>query len=195
MEGAFMQSKRKFAEGFILIFFIVLSLHWFLVSPLDAMSPGSTLPGFQIPMPDSPEIKAYLGVKGTETFSLSQVPAKLLVVEFFDVFCLVCQKDAPILNRLFKFIQEDQDLSKNIKMAGFALGSDPKDLAIFRQKYKVEFPLFPDPKKLVQTASKITAVPVIVVANKSGKVLMSHSGLIENLDAFLVDLRKHYKAQ
>ena len=116
-----MRSKRKFAEGFILITFIVLSLHWFLVSPLDAMSPGGTLPGFQIPMPDSPEIKAYLGVKGAPTFSLSQVPAKLLVVEFFDVFCLVCQKDAPILNRLYKFIQEDQDLSKNIKMVGFAL--------------------------------------------------------------------------
>jgi hypothetical protein len=195
MEGAFMRSKRKFPEGFILIAFIVLSLHWFLVSPLDAMSPGSTLPGFQIPMPDSPEIKAYLGVKGSQTFSLSQVPAKLLVVEFFDVFCLVCQKDAPILNRLFKFIQEDQDLSKNIKMAGFALGSDPQDLAIFRRKYKVEFPLFADPKKLVQTASKITAVPLIVVANKNGKVLMSHRGLIENLDAFWVELRKHYKAQ
>jgi peroxiredoxin len=190
-----MRSKRIFAEGFIRIAFIVLSLHWFLVSPLDAMSPGSTLPGLQIPLPNSPEIKAYLGVKGAQTFSLSQVPAKLLVVEFFDVFCLVCQKDAPILNRLFKFIQEDQDLSKNIKMAGFALGSDPKDLAIFRQKYKVEFPLFPDPQKQVQTASKVTAVPLIVVANKSGKVLMSHRGLIENLDAFLVELRKHYKAQ
>lgn len=123
------------------------------------------------------------------------MPAKLLVVEFFDVFCLVCQKDAPVLNRLYKFIQEDPDLSKNIKMTGFALGNDPKDLAIFRQKFKVEFPLFPDPRKEIQAASKVTAVPLIVVANRNGKVLMTHAGFIENLDALLVQIRKHYKAQ
>jgi peroxiredoxin len=159
----------------------------------DAQAPGETLPGFQIKMPDSPEIGTYLGLKGAKTFALSQVPAKLLVVEFFDVFCPVCQANAPLVNRLFKFIREDKELNKNIKMLGIALENEPGDLAVYKEKFKVEFPLFPDPKKEIQTSSKVKFVPLLMVIDKNGKILMSHKGRIKEVDTFLGELRKRNK--
>ncbi len=185
-----MNRVKIVGKSLALIASIVLNLSFFMVYPVEAISLGSTLPGFQLTMPDSPEIKTYLGIKGTKPFSWSQIQGKLIVIEFFDVFCPVCQGNAPIVNRLFKFIQEDKDLGKNVKMAGIEMGSDPKDLAAYQQKFKVEFPLFLDPKKEIQTSAKIKNVPLLIAVDKNGKVLMSHLGRIENIDALLIEIRK-----
>lgn len=48
--------------------------------------PGTILPKFELMGLGSPETKAYLGIKDEKPFSLSQVKAKLVIVEFFDVF-------------------------------------------------------------------------------------------------------------
>ena len=188
-----MGSEKIVGKGLALIVSIVLCLPFFMVYPAEAISPGSTLPGFQLTMPDSPATKTYLGIKGAKLFPWSQIQGKLLVIEFFDVFCPVCQGNAPILNKLFKFIQEDKDLGKNVKMVGVELGSDPKNLVAYQQKFEVAFPLFLDPKKEIQTRSKIKNVPLLLVVDKKGKVLMSHAGRIENIDTLLIEIRKQAK--
>ena len=185
-----MSSKKIVGKGLALIVSIVLSLPFFLVYSAEALPLGSTLPGFQLTMPDSPEIKTYLGIKETKTFPWSQIPGKLLVMEFFDVFCPVCQGNAPVLNKLFTFIREDKDLGKNVRMMAVEMGSDPKDLAAYQQKFKVEFPLFLDPRKEIQTVSKIKSVPLLLALDKKGKILMSHTGRIENIDTLLIEIRK-----
>jgi len=116
------------------------------------------------------------------------------VVEFFSIFCHTCHQNAPVANQLYKSIKEDKELSKNIKMIGIGLASKSKEIAVYKQKFKVEFPLFPDPQKKAKKKSKVKHVPLTIVVDKSGKVLMSHLGVIENLDAFLGKIRKHHKA-
>jgi len=37
-------------------------------------------------------------------------------------------------------------------------------------------------------------VPLTIVVDKNGKVLMSHLGVIKNIDAFLSKIKKHHKA-
>ena len=189
-----MRSIKKVVSGIVLMAFIGLGGPFSPVYPVEFLPPGSTLPAFKLTLPDSPEIKTYLGITGAKTFFLSQVPSKLLLIEFFDIFCLVCQKGTPTLNQLFRIIQGDQDLAKNIKMIGIALGSDPRDLAIYRQKFKVEFPLFADPQQEIRAGTKIKFVPLIVLVDRNGKTLLSHAGPIGNVDRFLVDIRKHAKA-
>ena len=46
--------------------------------------PGSQLPQFTLPAPDSPQVQSYLGLKTMEPFSLSDVRSKLVVVEFLS---------------------------------------------------------------------------------------------------------------
>jgi hypothetical protein len=79
-------------------------------------------------------------------------------------------------------------------MIGIGLASKSKEIAVYKQKFKVEFPLFPDPQKKAKTKSKVKRVPLTILIDKSGKVLMSHLGVIKNLDAFLGKIRKRHKA-
>ena len=78
---------------------------------------------------------------------MSQIQAKLIVLEFFSVFCHKCHQNAPIANQLYNSIEEDKELSRNIKMIGIGLASKSKEIAVYKQKFNVEFPLFSDPQK------------------------------------------------
>jgi hypothetical protein len=107
----------------------------------------------------------------------------------------VCQKNAPVVNRVYNLFKEDKNLSKDIKMIGIGLGTQPEDLPSYIKAFKVEFPLFADPKKEIQKKVNVQAVPHAVLLDKKGKVLMSHVGLIGNFDAFVGEIRKIHKAQ
>jgi peroxiredoxin len=177
-----------------LVICILLSMSCSLVYAGMGIAPGSTLPEFEIEMPTLPEIPASLGIKGERAFSLSQIQAKIIVLEFFKVFCHKCHQNALIANQLYNSIKEDKELSTNIKMIGIGLASKSKEIAVYKQKFKVEFPLFPDAHKKAQIKSRVRHVPLTIVVDKSGKVLMSHLGVIRNVDAFLGEIRKYNKA-
>ena len=80
-------------------------------------------------------------------------------------------------------------------MMGIALIGQPDDLSAYKQRFKVEFPLFSDPEKEIQSALKINYVPIIVLVNKNGKILLNHIGLLENLDTVLAEIRKNTQAR
>ena len=83
---------------------------------------GEILPEFTLTAPGSKEVQQYLGLKDAAPFSLLQVPAKLLLVEIFSTLCTTCMKSAPGMNKLYKFIRNDQLLSNDIKMIGIGVG-------------------------------------------------------------------------
>jgi len=157
-----------------------------------ALTTGSTLPAFELAMPNFPAMSAYLGVEDGRSFSLAQIAAELIVVEFFDIYCHKCYQNAPIANQLYTAIKEDKQLCQNIKMIGIGLASRPEEIDEYRQKFNVEFPLFADPQNNVRPASKVKHVPLTVVVDKSGKVLVSHLGVIRNVDAFFTKIKERY---
>lgn len=158
-----------------------------------AIAPGSTLPEFELSMPNMPGMSGYLNVEGESSLSLSKIPAKLIVVEFFDIYCHKCYQNAPIANQLYNSIKEDKQLNRNIKMIGIGLASKPEEIAEYRQRFNVEFPLFPDPQKNVRIESKVKHVPLTIVVDNSGKVFMSHVGVIWDVDAFLTEIKICHK--
>ena len=83
----------------------------------------------------------------------------------------------------------------DIKMVGIGLGTQTEDLPAYIKAFKVEFPLFSDPKKEIQKLLKVQAVPLTVLLDKNGKVLMSHTGLIGNFDAFVSEIKKNVQAR
>jgi peroxiredoxin len=190
-----MQLKKVGIKGLGLVFFVIITLHCSLVYSADNLPPGTMVPGFKITGPGSPQTKAYLGVNDEKLFSLSQVKSKLTLVEFFDVFCPVCQKNAPLLNRVYNLFKDDKNLGKDIKMIGLGLGTQPEDLPAYKKAFKVEFPLFADPKKEIQKLLKVQGVPLTVLLDKNGKVLMSHPGAIGNFDGFVSEIKKNYQGR
>jgi hypothetical protein len=89
---------------------------------------------------------------------------------------------------LFK---EDRNLQKDIKLIGIGMGNQPDEIQTYRTAFKVEFPLFPDSQKEIQEKLKVKAVPMTVLMDTKGKVLMSHVGPIDNFDAFVSEIKKN----
>jgi peroxiredoxin len=159
----------------------------------EEMPVGSTIPKFDIPMPASPEAQQYLGLKDGKSFELTDIQAKMLVVEFFSPFCPVCQSQAPRANKIYGFIQGDSDLSKDVRMIGLSLLKDEYALKVYKKNFKVKFPVIADTSGKIQEKSGVVHIPITVVADKNGKILSSHLGKINDLDAYMGEIKKLHK--
>ena len=159
------------------------------------ISSGKNLPKFSLNTPASVKDQKYLGLKDVESFSLSDVPSKLILVEVFSAYCSVCYKQAPIANKLFKLIEQDKDLRQDIKLIGIGGGDKQKAVNVFKNKLHVQFPLFSDPKGVVFEKLGKPLVPFMILVRNSGEVLSTHSGLIKNMDEFLREIRKFHQKQ
>jgi hypothetical protein len=53
---------------------------------VPAFPVGSQLSQFTVGVPGSPEVQKYLGLKGNGPFKLSDISAKVVVIEFMNAF-------------------------------------------------------------------------------------------------------------
>ena len=189
--------RKKVVEGnsLWLVAFIILSLSCGPVWAAEPISTGMGLPQITLQPPESEEAKQYLGLKSSEPFPLSEIPAKLYLMEVFYILCLDCQKTAPNVNKLFSFIQKDAELRSNIKMFGLGIRGDHKKLRAYSTSFRVKFPLLPDPENEVFEKLGEPKIPFLMVVNSSGKVLLTHSGQIKDVDEFFSEIKKIYKEQ
>ena len=158
-----------------------------------AFSAGKTLPQFKLSAPASPEEQQYLGLKKREPFVLSQISSKLFIFEIFSFFCPHCRKQAPILNRVYKFIQEDPDLVNDIKMIGIAAKNNRDQVDTWKMYFHVPFPLFPYPKGDIWQKIGKPDTPCTLVLTASGEVLSTHLGATEDIEGFFREIRKFRK--
>jgi len=162
---------------------------------VEPISTGMDLPQIALQPPESEEAKQYFGLKSSESFTLSEIPAKLYLMDVFYILCLDCQKTAPNVNKLFSFIQKDSELRSNIKMFGLGIRSDHKKLRAYSTSFRVKFPLLPDPENVVFEKLGEPKIPFLMVVNSNGKVLLTHSGQIKDPDEFFSEIKKIYKEQ
>jgi thiol-disulfide isomerase/thioredoxin len=161
----------------------------------EGLAPGSQLPQFTLPAPDSTQAQSYLGLKAMGPFSISDVRSKVLVIEFMSTTCTQCVANAPVVNRLYKVTQEDAALAKDVKIIGIAIGNDKMQIDAFKKGAKVSFPILPDDTLAIGAAVDIPGTPTMVMVSNSGKVLSSHVGVIKDFDALLKELRGVLKTQ
>jgi len=80
-------------------------------------------------------------------------------------------------------------------MLGVAVGNDSKEIAAYKKQLRVSFPMLPDKEGEVFLALELQGVPYMIMASKEGKVLMTHAGVIEDLDRMLKEIREIHKQQ
>jgi len=158
-----------------------------------AIKKGMKLSEFSLSVPESTEVQKYLGLKNTNPFFLSQVQAKIIIVEFYSIYCAACQKQAPLNNKLYKYIQGSSKLKNDVKMIGIGLGNKPFEIKYFREAHNVRFPLFPDADKNILNKLGIKVTPITILMEPDGTVLATHYGLIENIDNIFLEIRKFQK--
>ena len=66
---------------------------------------GDAFPEIALKAPSQARDRTYLGLSGGDPFKIKDLKAEVILVEVFDVYCLPCQKQAPLYKQLFGLIQ------------------------------------------------------------------------------------------
>ena len=88
---------------------------------------------FRSRLPNIQEARLYLGLKDGTAFTSPEIPAKLVLIEVFHVLCQYCQKQAPEMNRIYQYLEQDQELANNIKIFSVAIQSEQRSLDAFQK--------------------------------------------------------------
>ena len=127
----------------------VLVLLALAASAQELPKAGDKLGKISFTAPVSAEDLAYLGVgKGAKEFTLDQIKAPLVVLQLFSMYCTYCQEEAPQVNEFYKLINQ-KGLGDKIKIFGVGIKNSRMEANLFRKKFKVAFPLLPDPEGIV----------------------------------------------
>ncbi len=130
-----------------------LLLALLLLAPIDRafaaqqelILPGNQFPELKLTTPIRENDRGYLQIN-TASFTPSQIPAELLLVELLNVHCPHCQMQTPSYNELFKQIEADSASRGKIKILGIAAGNTAEEVEKFRRNYHIEFPILADPQ-------------------------------------------------
>ncbi len=151
-------------------------------------APGQPLPDFVLAVPKDSASRSYLGLSGGATFRIADIKAQAVVIEIFSMYCPYCQKEAPVVNELYRKI-EGGPLKGKVKLVGIGVGNSPFEVEAFRKKYEIPFPLFPDGDFAVHKLVGEVRTPFFIVlkAQPAGtpKVVHAKLGAFEGVDAFL----------
>ena len=83
-----MKKKKPILRSFqflasLLFLLQVCSVYATEVAPFPV---GKQISSFTVGVPGSPDVQKYLGLKGNDPFKLSDISAKIVVIEFMNAF-------------------------------------------------------------------------------------------------------------
>lgn len=155
---------------------------------------GAQLPKADLPVPNDAVERLYLGLAETGSFQIPEIKAKVVIIEIFSMYCPYCQREAPEVNKLYQAIEGDHDLRGKIKLIGIGAGNSQFEVGVFREKYKVPFPLFPDEDFSLHKCFGETRTPyfIAIQINEDGshKVIYSKLGGLQGAEQFLKQIRQ-----
>lgn len=177
---------------------LLLSLLWctagFAQGAPGYMTRNMPFPTVELPAPPTQSDRNYLGLAEQEKFKIGEIKAPVVLVEIMSVYCPYCQKVAPLLDDVYRQIESSADLKGKIKMMTIGQGNSAYELDLFREKYKVPFPLFPDPKGDLSRAFMVPGTPTFIGAKLDGKggaqEFFFRPGAFSDASRFLDDFAK-----
>lgn len=144
---------------------------------------------FELPVPKEEGANRYLGVAGKGNFSIADVKAEALIVEVFSMYCPHCQREAPRVNELYRKIEDSPALKGKVKVIGIGAGNSPFEVNLFRETYKIPFPLFSDEDLSIARRLKVTGTPTFICFKIDGpgktRSFYTHVGPMEETSSFL----------
>lgn len=187
-----MHFKRFF--GFVAIAALVLGITaaGYAAERDSIIKAGEDFPKVEFSADLDAKAKKYLGLDvSAKTFTIDQVDADVVVLEFFGLYCLHCRAEAPKVGKLYKMVQ-DEGLGDKIKFLGIGVKNSAFEVAAFRKQLKVLFPGVPDPKMANTKAVGVYATPTFIVVKKSSpsKVFVTKVGDVGPLDVFIKELKE-----
>lgn len=187
---------RNWFQVLVLVAALVCSSRPLLAQEAQPLGFGDNFPEVKLQSPAEPAARSYLGLgKGAE-FSLSQIGAELVLVELLNVHCPHCQMQTPSYNELYKLIEANPKTRGKIKMIGFAVGNLPEEVAGFKKRFSVPFPILADPNFQLWRAVGGSSTPFSLYVRQlrpgqPGVVAGSHLGLNTHYQRLFETLQRY----
>ena len=155
---------------------------------------GDAFPEVAFKTPSQAKDRTYLGISGGDQFKVNDLKAEVILVEIFDVYCLPCQKQAPLYKQLFGLIQSNPAARDQIKMIGVAVGNDAAEIKKFQDHFQIPYPIVSDPKLILHEAVGGPPAPFSVIVRrdpggKSALVADTHLGLNNDMPGLFKQLQ------
>lgn len=166
----------------------------FAQGPPAYMTRNVPFPAVELPAPATQSERNYLGLSEGDKFKIPQIKAPVVLIEIMSVYCPFCQRVAPLLDDVYNQIESSADLKGKIKIITLGQGNSAYELDLFREKYKVPFPLLPDPKGDISRAFMVPGTPTFIGAKLDGKggvqEFFFRPGAFNDASQFLADFSK-----
>ncbi|MGZ3513877.1 MAG: TlpA family protein disulfide reductase, partial [Thermodesulfobacteriota bacterium] len=124
-----------------------------------------------------------LGILQKKSFSIKEIRANLILIEFISIYCTSCQRQAPIFNELYSYIETNPRLRGKVKMVGIAAGNGLHEVGIYKKTYQIPYPVFADPKFDAHTAVGSPRTPFTIWTRKDAQgrdiVVSAHLGAVD----------------
>ncbi len=129
--------------------------------------------------------KTYLGVQ-SDTIKVSDIKGDYLFVEAYSMYCPICQRDAPKVNKLYEKVAGLAP-KETVKFIGLAMGNTLYEVSFYQKKYNVVFPVFADADYVIHKALGEIGTPTfyILKLGPSPEILYKKVGEITDEAALL----------
>ncbi|MGQ9920921.1 MAG: TlpA family protein disulfide reductase [Desulfobacca sp.] len=154
-----MQAKRRGVSLRLALWLLLTFLLWGAAATAMAVEKGDLAPDFSLPD------------LGGNTTTLSQLRGKVVIVNFFTVWCQPCRHEMPDLNAIFNEKREH-----GVVVLGICLNADPKQLQVLVKQLKLDYPVLLGTEKVSKDYGDIVAVPTTFILNKEGKIAEKITG-------------------
>jgi thiol-disulfide isomerase/thioredoxin len=125
-----------------------------------------------LPMRPAPILKLP-GLDGVD-MNLSQLRGKVVLVNFWAVWCPPCRKEMPSMARLMTRLAE-----KPFAILGVNEGESPEEIRAFLKQVPVNFPILLDSEGEHLKPWQVFAFPTSYVVDKQGRLRLGLFGSIE----------------
>jgi len=106
-----------------------------------------------------------------KNYSLSQFKGKVVVLNFFTIWCQPCREEMPDLSAI-----NNENKDKGVQVLGICLNADPNQLRFFVKQMNLSYPILAGTDKVNQDYGSIIAVPTTFFISKDGKITKKIEG-------------------
>lgn len=119
-----------------------------------------------------------------ETFSLSEMQGRIVVLNFWATWCEPCKLEMPYFEKLHKAGRSD------LEIWGVNFDEPPQQVENFIEELDLSFTILLDPGGNVQEKYRVRGYPTTYVIDQDGVVRFHHIGLIteEQLGSYISQL-------
>ena len=101
-----------------------------------------------------------------ETVSLKSLRGQVIVINFWASYCVPCQNEAPMLERLWREYRD-----RGVIFLGINTEDPLKDALDYLDEYGITYPNAPDKGAQMERAYRITGIPETFVISPQGEIV------------------------